>query len=33
MNTNVDHLELKIDSANSEFYKDLLQFLGWRPIY
>jgi catechol 2,3-dioxygenase-like lactoylglutathione lyase family enzyme len=33
MKTQLGHVEVKIDTANSAFYKDLLQFLGWNTIW
>ena len=33
MKTSLYHLEVRIDPANSGFYKDLLGFLGWHPLY
>ena len=33
MKTKLYHLEVKIQAANLGFYKELLTFLGWAPIY
>ncbi len=33
MKTSLYHLEVRIDPANSAFYKDLLTFLGWHVLY
>ena len=29
----IGHLEFQIDAKNMSFYKDLLGFLGWKPVY
>ena len=33
MQTPLAHLQININPANMAFYKDLLGFLGWQPIY
>lgn len=33
MKTQLGHVELKIDAANTPFYKDLMQFLGWNTLW
>lgn len=33
MQTKLGHVELKIDSANLNFYKELGAFLGWQTLY
>ncbi|MGE0600702.1 MAG: VOC family protein [Dehalococcoidia bacterium] len=33
MKSHLGHVELKIDVANTPFYKDLLAFLGWKTLY
>jgi len=30
METSLDHLQLNVNPANLPFYRDLLEFLGWR---
>jgi catechol 2,3-dioxygenase-like lactoylglutathione lyase family enzyme len=33
MQSHLAHLEVKIDSANAGFYKDLFAFIGWNTLY
>ncbi|MGE3073965.1 MAG: VOC family protein [Dehalococcoidia bacterium] len=33
MKSHLGHVELKIDQANTPFYKELLGFLGWNTLY
>ncbi|MBK7723729.1 MAG: VOC family protein [Dehalococcoidia bacterium] len=33
MKSKLGHIELKIDTANTGFYKELLGFLGWETIW
>ena len=33
MKSQVAHIEVKIDSANAPFYKDLFTFIGWSTLY
>jgi hypothetical protein len=33
MKSHLAHLEVKIDGANTPFYKDLFAFLGWGTLY
>jgi hypothetical protein len=33
MKSNLAHLEIRINPANSAFYKDLLSFVGWSLIW
>ncbi len=33
MQTKLGHVELKIDTANLGFYKELGSFLGWKTLY
>ncbi len=33
MQTHLAHIQFNVQPANVPFYKDLLTFLGWRPIF
>ncbi|MGE5597594.1 MAG: VOC family protein [Hyphomicrobiales bacterium] len=33
MQTSLYHLQVNIDPANGQFYRDLMGFLGWQTIY
>lgn len=33
MKTSLSHLEVRIDPANTAFYRELLAFLGWDPLH
>ncbi len=33
MQTDISHLQLNVAPTNLPFYKDLMAFFGWRPLY
>ena len=33
MQTHLAHMQFNIDPANQQFYKDLMDFLGWQTLY
>lgn len=33
MQTSLSHIQINVRPENMPFYRDLLTFLGWRPIY